>query len=100
MKKGPIAIGVFAFAGLVGLGGCSHSCVPPGWYQAKATPPLTRPPNAPSIAKDASYEIPGGAPKGRASHDEACLVAPPHVQSSAAPAAAGGTRGTAAKAGG
>lgn len=74
------------------LAGCSHSCVPPGWYQARTATPMQRPPNAPPIAHDSSYDIPGGEPAGRPTRDEACLVQPPNAITRAAPAAASAGR--------
>jgi len=64
---------------LAGLAGCSHSCVPPGWYQARSVPAPQRPPGAKPINHDSRYDIPGGAPKNAPSRDEACLVTPPNV---------------------
>lgn len=75
-------------AGLGALAGCSHSCVPPGWYEARSVPPMQQPPDAPPIAHDPSYDIPGGQPAGRPTHEEACLVQPPNAVTNAAPAAA------------
>jgi len=75
-------------AGAGALAGCSHSCVPPGWYQAKTVPPMQKPPNAPKIAHDSSYDIPGGQPHGKPTHNEACLVEPPNAITQAAPASA------------
>ena len=82
--------------GLAGLSGCSHSCVPPGWYQSKAVPSLKQPPNAKPIKHDSRYDIPGKTPMGKPSHDEACLVNPPDAVkaavavSAASPAKGGG----------
>lgn len=86
-------------AGLGALAGCSHSCVPPGWYQAKAAAPMQQPPNGPAMAHDSSYDIPGGEPAGRPTHGEACLVQPPNAITSAAPASASAAK-RAADAGG
>ncbi len=76
--------------GMAGLAGCSHSCVPPGWYQAQAVPPPRQPPNAKAIHHDSRYDIPGKTPTGKPSHDQACLVTPPNVLTAAAAASAGG----------
>ena len=62
---------------LAGLAGCSHSCVPPGWYQARSLPQPKRPPGAKPINHSTRYDIPGGAPKNSPNRDEACLVTPP-----------------------
>jgi len=83
-------------SGLAGLAGCSHSCVPPGWYQAKAVPMPQQPPNAKPIKHDSRYDIPGKTPMGKPSHDQACLVNPPDAitesgaASAAGPAKSGG----------
>ncbi|MDN5865691.1 MAG: hypothetical protein L0I62_10860 [Gammaproteobacteria bacterium] len=66
-------------AGLTGLAGCSHSCVPEGWYGARSVPAPRQPPGAPSIHGDGSFAIPGGAPGGTPTKAQACLVYPPEV---------------------
>lgn len=76
--------------GLAGLAGCSHSCVPPGWYQAQAVPPPRQPPNAKPIKHDSRYDVPGKTPMNKPSHDEACLVTPPDVLTASAAASATG----------
>ncbi len=81
---------IVMLGGLAGLAGCSHSCVPPGWYQAKAVPPLQQPPNAKPIKNDPRYGIPGKTPMSKPSHDEACLVNPPNAITAAAAASAEG----------
>ena len=75
---------------LAGLAGCSHSCVPPGWYEARSVPPPKQPPGAKPISHDSSYDIPGGAPASKPSRGEACLVTPPNVVT--APSAASATK--------
>lgn len=72
--------------GLAGLAGCSHSCVPPGWYDARAVAPPRQPPNAKPIHHNPDYDIPGKAPMGKPSHDEACLVNPPKALTASAAA--------------
>ncbi len=74
---------------LAGLAGCSHSCVPPGWYQARSLPQPQRPPGAKPINHSTRYDIPGGPPQGAPSRDEACLVTPPNTLTAAAAASAG-----------
>lgn len=78
---------------LAGLAGCSHSCVPPGWYQAQSRPAPQQPPGAKPIAHDSRYDIPGGAPRGKPSHDEACLVTPPNAVTAPSAASAAKSRG-------
>lgn len=94
-------IGAAVFlAAAAGLAGCSHSCIPPGWYQAKVTRPLQRPPGAPMLAHDTSYDIPGGNPSGGATRDQACLVQPPNTLKKSAPPATTAPSATTAHAGG
>lgn len=68
-----------AAAGLALLAGCSHSCVPHGWFAARTVAPLKQPPGAPPLAHESTYDIPGGPPSSAPTHDEACLVQPPNV---------------------
>ena len=75
MIRRPVLI--VMLGGLAGLAGCSHSCVPPGWYQAQPVTPLQRPPGAKPIHFDTRYEIPGGSPAGKPNRGQACLVTPP-----------------------
>lgn len=71
-------VAVLAFlAAAAALAGCSHSCIPPGWYQARVAGPLKQPPGTPKLAHDGSYDIPGGDPTGKPTRDQACLVQPP-----------------------
>lgn len=89
----PLALGVLVLglgAGLAGLAGCSHSCVPEGWYGARSVAAPQRPPGAPSIELSERYAIPGGAPQGKPTRAQACLVHPPDVLGSAAARASGG----------
>ena len=75
-------------AATAALAGCSHSCVPPGWFQARAVTPVKQPPNAKPIKHDSTYDIPGHTPTGTPSHDEACLVTPPNAVSASVAASA------------
>ena len=82
-------IAIMAILGaMAGLAGCSHSCVPPGWFNAQAVPPPKQPPNAKPIKHDTSYDIPGHTPMSKPSHDEACLVTPPNAVTAGAAASA------------
>lgn len=72
--------GLVLLAGLgamAGLAGCSHSCVPSGWYGASSVAAPEQPPDAPSIKHDKRFDIPGGAPTGEPTRAQACLVHPP-----------------------
>ncbi len=71
------AILLVALGGLASLTGCSHSCVPAGWYGARSVPAPRQPPGAPAIQHDSTYDIPGGAPPGKPTRAQACLVYPP-----------------------
>jgi uncharacterized lipoprotein len=64
-------------AGLGGLAGCSHSCVPAGWYGAHNVAAPKQPPGVPAIQHDKTFDIPGGAPQGKPTRAQACLVYPP-----------------------
>jgi|GEM_PF-1957555 len=94
MKKIVVAGALLAAAGA--LAGCSHSCVPPGWYHARAVHPMQRPPNAPKINHDSSYDVPGGLPDSGPTRNQACLVEPPNALTQAAPASASAGKHTAA----
>ncbi|MGH8225541.1 MAG: hypothetical protein ACRER1_05270 [Gammaproteobacteria bacterium] len=78
-----------ALGALAGLAGCSHSCVPDGWYGAHSVAPPRQPPGAPPITHATTYDIPGGAPSAKPSSDQACLVYPPNTLTTAPPAKAG-----------
>ncbi len=82
-----------ALGALAGLAGCSHSCVPSGWYGAHSVPAPRQPPGTPAITHDKSYDIPGGAPQAKASREQACLVNPPNVLTTGAAAKAGNKGG-------
>lgn len=74
-----IALMLTLCAGLAALAGCSHSCVPEGWYAERSAAAPKQPPGAPPIQADNSFAIPGGAPQGEPTRAQACLVYPPEV---------------------
>jgi hypothetical protein len=86
-----------AVAALAALAGCSHSCVPPGWYRAQLAGPIKQPPGAPPLAHDSSFDIPGGDPSGKPTREQACVVQPPNAlvpkAAASAPSAATATGG-------
>ena len=83
-----LALAAAFIGGLAMLAGCSHSCVPHGWYQAKSAPGLKSPPNGPPLAHDPTYDISGKPPSGPPTHEEACLTQPPNALKAAAAASA------------
>lgn len=93
-RRGLILLAVLG--ALTGLAGCSHSCVPEGWYAAHSVPAPQQPPGAPAITHDHSYDIPGGPPTGKATRDQACLIYPPNALT-AAPAGKSGEKGKGGK---
>jgi len=81
---------IIMLGALASLAGCSHSCVPPGWYQARSVPLPQPPPGAKPITHNPRYDVPGGMARGAPSRDEACLVTPPNAVT--APAAVSATK--------
>ncbi|MGH8273772.1 MAG: hypothetical protein ACRES9_05900 [Gammaproteobacteria bacterium] len=78
-----------ALGGLAGLAGCSHSCVPDGWYGAHSVAAPKQPPGAPAIQHDKTFDIPGGPPQGKPNRAQACLVYPPASPAPSASSVAG-----------